>query len=392
MKKIFCFGKNNWHILLIILFLAPYLAACNKSFANRANEIIKPSSPEIVGLTKHPTGSNSSKTSSATNINNSYSQAIMPKLDGPAQLPRPTNPTTFKKSLAYVKKSDNQEIIYEWPFRETTVKAKLSFKKSLIDYYRQLPKERYPNNSQLKYDYYLNQQVPETLPRDETLDRLINELLMIKAQLKLDQDGFIELIFSFVQNAISFDHNFKSRHPYTGYFHPYLTLFEQRGVCMEKSLLAKALLEKLDIGSAFFFYNQTGSKNDHVAIGLQCTPGQGLDKSNYCYVEQNVYFPIGFIPGVGGYSHGRDLKKSNTSDDYRLKPIIIREAPKQFFYNFNQKTNPLAQSFGVLFYYFNYSLEMALTGQMPMTSTASELSEPATDSALPSLFILKLSG
>lgn len=353
-----------------------------------------PPTPEIVGLSKYPNNADSANnqpTNSNTN-NGSFTQPMMPKIDGPVQLPRPTNPDTFQKSLAYVKKSDNQEIIYEWPFRETTVKAKLSFKKSLIDYYRQLPRERYPNNSQLKYDYYLNQKVPETLPRDETLDRLINELLMIKAQLKLDQDGFIELIFSFVQNAISFDLNFQNRLSYTGYFHPYLTLFEQRGVCMEKSLLAKALLEKLDIGSAFFFYNQTGSNNDHIAIGLQCTPGYGLNKSSYCYVEQNAYFPIGYLPGVGDYTFGRDLKLSNSKDDYRLKPIIIREIPKQYFYNFNQKTNPLAQSFGVLFYYFNYSLEIALTGQMPMTSAASELSEPTMGSALPSLFILKLSG
>lgn len=375
--------------------MAPYLAACNKSFANRANEMIMPTTPEVVGLTKHQTSSNNNDSGSSASSRGSYSQPMMPKIDGPVQLPRPINPDTLQKSLAYIKKADNQEIIYEWPFRETTVKAKLSFKKSLVDYYRQLPRERYPNDSQLKYDYYLDNQIPNTLPRNETIDRLINELLMIKAQLKLDQNGFIELIFSFVQTAINFDHNFQNRLHYTGYFHPYLTLFEQRGVCMEKSLLAKALLEKLDIGSAFFFYNQTGSENDHVAIGLQCTPGQGLNKSNYCYVEQNAYFPIGSLPGIGDYTFGRDMRAPNSTDDYRLKPIIIRETSKRFFYNFNKKTtNPIAQRSGVLFFTFIifYSADMAATGQILITSTASELSEPAITSAWPFLFILKFSG
>ncbi|NTW27606.1 MAG: hypothetical protein HGA36_04735, partial [Candidatus Moranbacteria bacterium] len=75
--------------------------------------------------------------------------------------------------------------------------------------------------------------------------------------------------------------------------YPYETLFEQAGVCSDKSLLATALLRQLGYGTAIFAYEQ----DNHMAIGIACPKAASTYGSGYCYGETtSVGNKIGIVP------------------------------------------------------------------------------------------------
>ena len=63
--------------------------------------------------------------------------------------------------------------------------------------------------------------------------------------------------------------------------YPYETLFEQKGVCSDKSFLAVALLRELGYGAALFEYESA----NHMAIGVQCPLEYSTNNTGYCFAE-----------------------------------------------------------------------------------------------------------
>lgn len=63
--------------------------------------------------------------------------------------------------------------------------------------------------------------------------------------------------------------------------YPYEVLYEDMGVCSEKSVLLAFILEKLGYGTALIYY---GPEN-HEALGVKCPVEYSLDGSGYCFIE-----------------------------------------------------------------------------------------------------------
>ena len=65
------------------------------------------------------------------------------------------------------------------------------------------------------------------------------------------------------------------------YRYPYEVVYDNKGVCGEKSELLILLLKELGFGTASFYYKY----ENHVAVGIRCPIEKSFNKSGYCFVE-----------------------------------------------------------------------------------------------------------
>lgn len=75
------------------------------------------------------------------------------------------------------------------------------------------------------------------------------------------------------------------------YFH-YETVYKNKGVCTDKSILLVSLLRRMNYGAAIILLE--GDK--HCAVGIESTAKHTVDNSGYEYIETTAPAPIGFVP------------------------------------------------------------------------------------------------
>lgn len=63
--------------------------------------------------------------------------------------------------------------------------------------------------------------------------------------------------------------------------YPYEVLYEEQGICGEKSELMALLLKELGFGVAILYY----PSENHAAVGLKCPAKYSVDETGYCFVE-----------------------------------------------------------------------------------------------------------
>lgn len=63
--------------------------------------------------------------------------------------------------------------------------------------------------------------------------------------------------------------------------HPYEVLYDNEGICGEKSELLALLLRELGYGVVFFYYLE----ENHEAVGIKCPVEYSVNGSGYCFVE-----------------------------------------------------------------------------------------------------------
>lgn len=63
--------------------------------------------------------------------------------------------------------------------------------------------------------------------------------------------------------------------------YPYEVLFDNQGICGEKSELAALLLKELGFGVSIFYFEE----ENHEAVGIKCPVKESLYGSGYCFVE-----------------------------------------------------------------------------------------------------------
>lgn len=99
-----------------------------------------------------------------------------------------------------------------------------------------------------------------------------------------DPDDQVRIAVSLVQN-IPFGSSNKTIRvldfSFEYYRYPYEVLYEDQGVCGEKSALLAILLKELGYGSAFLYY----PKENHEAMGIECPINKGIDAIGYCFIE-----------------------------------------------------------------------------------------------------------
>jgi hypothetical protein len=63
--------------------------------------------------------------------------------------------------------------------------------------------------------------------------------------------------------------------------YPYEVLYDNQGVCGEKSELLVFLLREIGYGVAFIYYPE----ENHEAVGIKCPIEQGVDNVEFCFIE-----------------------------------------------------------------------------------------------------------
>jgi len=178
-------------------------------------------------------------------------------------------------------------------------------------------------------DYY--QKILTAIDQEDssTIQGVADQLKIIAQRENFSDDELIELAVSFVQ-TIPYDYdkfdiinNVRELPSFntdqaskTWPKLPYETLYENKGVCSDKSLLLKDLVDELGYGTALFAFQ---SKN-HIAPAIQCSSEYSSYDSGYCYIEStNTGFKIGDIPN-SGFQNGVIQKKSevDTSSDINI--------------------------------------------------------------------------
>lgn len=129
-----------------------------------------------------------------------------------------------------------------------------------------------PSNKEI-YLKYLNEE-----KQREQLNKLVEEI----KKLNEDRDEQARIAVSLVQKIPYDQVSFETNSSYIRY--PYEVLFDQLGVCGEKSTLLAFLLRELGFGVALLLYE----KEKHMAVGILCPEEYSQYKSSekaYCFIE-----------------------------------------------------------------------------------------------------------
>jgi hypothetical protein len=203
-----------------------------------------------------------------------------------------------------------------------------------VDYISKIPRSiRYsPGDNSSRLDFKL-----KAINEEEQRKFLIP--LVVKIQNITDnEEDQVRIAISIVQN-IPFGASNKtvtfgsSKVNYSRY--PYEVLYDNEGVCGEKTDLLIFLLRELGYGVSFFYYPD----ENHEALGISCPVKESLIESGYCFVETTApsiitdnkisYVGIGklsFIPEMYLISNGKSLGKNLEEYKDAAKLIKIRSS------------------------------------------------------------------
>jgi len=189
-----------------------------------------------------------------------------------------------------------KEIIYKWQYNGKDYELKETLFESTNIFYQNSPKSyKYHGEMPVDWEEKYYGMFFQVALNDLMISKLASDLKSLGEKNKLSEDQTVELILAFVQ-TITYDDakanvilsSGKESINYT-----YETLFEQKGVCSDKSILAAAIFRQLGYGTALFTYEA----EKHMALGIKCPVEYSNNDSGYCYAETtSTGFQIGMLP------------------------------------------------------------------------------------------------
>jgi len=179
---------------------------------------------------------------------------------------------------------------FNWKYKKEEYTIKIPLYENLNYFYAKQPrfityKDSLPEDWEAQiYKNTLN------LDDMEGFTELIDFFSGVRQEKELSDDDFVELITSFVQN-IPYDYA-SLDDPNSQLKYPYQTLFDQKGVCSDKTLVAAKLLNYYGYGVALFLFDD----ENHMSLGIQCPKESSSYLSGYCYVETTAAEAVGVAP------------------------------------------------------------------------------------------------
>jgi len=141
--------------------------------------------------------------------------------------------------------------------------------------------------------------------------------LVSKIQSKTsDKKQQAQIAISLVQN-IPYADSERRHNALTGRY-PYEVLYDQRGVCGEKSKLLAFILRELGYGVSLFHYPE----EKHMTAGIKCALEYSYKKSGYCFIETvepiiPTYVPSEYVD-IGELGEPTIIQISN-GEEYEIK-------------------------------------------------------------------------
>lgn len=138
--------------------------------------------------------------------------------------------------------------------------------------------------------YYPDTEIPQRADfklksiNEKQQRQMLLPLVVAIQNITSDKDNQVRIAISIVQNI---PYGFSEKKTslagkeinYSRY--PYEVLYDDRGICGEKSALLSFLLIEMGYRTSFFYY----APENHEAVGIDCPVGQSVDNSGFCFIE-----------------------------------------------------------------------------------------------------------
>lgn len=190
-----------------------------------------------------------------------------------------------KKPLIVPEFTNEKKVKFSWRYNGVNYSINETLYQSVYDFYRHTietfepPKGISSDWSEIFYGIFL-----EPAVNDKTFSQIAEAIKNEGLKHGLNDDQIAELALAFVQK-IPYDDDKAEKDLLTedaiSTFHPYETLYGQKGICSDKSFLAILLLRELGYGVALFEYDSA----NHIAVGVKCPLKYSIDNTGYCYAE-----------------------------------------------------------------------------------------------------------
>ncbi len=199
-------------------------------------------------------------------------------------------------------------ITFEWGYKGSKYSITDIFYKTVYDYYNS---DLDKNCSQREIEEEICfKKFLEEAEEDNTILRIVSDIKEIASENEFSNDELVEVVVAFVQSIpydddkarlitslpesyYEDDYDVKSKIEKTLPRYPYETLYDNTGICTDKSFLTTSLISKLGYGVALFDFD----KEEHIALAIKCPIEYSSYDSGYCFTETTeTGFKIGEIP------------------------------------------------------------------------------------------------
>jgi hypothetical protein len=213
--------------------------------------------------------------------------------------------------------------------KKLTIQEKLY--QSIDEYYSSDPKKRFMN-----YGSYVSSD-----KEDMTIKELTRKIQNMGSGMGLTEDQTMDLATCFVQNIPydsekakvvlstnttdivkrNTDSEYKDRFPYE-------TLYDNEGICTDKSYLEAAIIKEMGYGTAILTFD----KEKHMAVGIKTPSGYQTFDTGYSYIETtNIGYKVGQLPAIDekiGKAEKTEIDKVKEADSGQN---VILDLPKSDF-------------------------------------------------------------
>lgn len=190
-----------------------------------------------------------------------------------------------------------KEVTFDWKYKNQKYNLSEKLYDSYFKFYEDLPAELiFRGESEREWQAKNNALFLRDIAGDNTLPDLVAKIKLLGEQKKLTENQVAELTVAFVQ-TIPYDYaELEEIARGEGEIdYPYEVLYENKGICSDKSFLAYALLKNLGYGVSLFLF----AEDRHMAVGLKCPVEYSDYASGYCFVETtSLGNRIGVIPEI----------------------------------------------------------------------------------------------
>ena len=182
-------------------------------------------------------------------------------------------------------------VSYSFNFQDRTVKLTVPVDKAVYAAAYDADKQAYLYQETISDDTWTDPYYRSFID-DESLtplyDAILTEMRKIKSQLSLDADSYAELIIAYVQSMPYSTNSVRSEPKF-----PIETVYERKGDCDDKSLLAAALLSREGYDVALLLFDD----ESHMALGIRLPPEKShisYANTGYAYVETTIGHYVGW--------------------------------------------------------------------------------------------------
>lgn len=190
-----------------------------------------------------------------------------------------------------------KKMVYDWQYKNKNYRLEETLYDSFFQFYESLPTELiFKGEPERDWQEKNNALFLRDFSGDNTLFDLADSIRLLGEKNKLTENQIAELAVTFAQ-TIPYDYaELEEIELGNGEIdYPYEVLYENKGICSDKSFLTYALLRKLGYGVSLFLFQE----DRHMAVGIKCPQEYSNYESGYCFVETtSLGNKIGAIPEI----------------------------------------------------------------------------------------------